>query len=66
MKKSFVSELSWLFKLEEIRKKIHENANIPMLHVNEEEAKKMLARIKQEQDLIIEKAVKEEQEEKQK
>ena len=45
MKKSFVSELSWLYKLESIREKIHENANVPMLHVNEEEAKKMLARI---------------------
>ena len=66
MKKSFVSELSWLYKLEAIREKIHQNANIPMLHVNEAEAKKMLARIKQEQDLIIEKAAKEEQEEKQK
>ena len=48
MKKSFVSDLSWLYKLESIREKIHENAKVPMLHVNEAEAKKMLARIKQE------------------
>ena len=37
-----------------------------MLHVNEAEAKKMLTRIKREQDMITEKAIKEEQEEKQK
>ena len=38
-------DLKWLSKLDFIRRKVHEAAGVPMLHKNEQEAKKMLVRL---------------------
>ena len=44
---------------------MHEAAGVPMLHINEEEAKKMLLRLQKEQDRVREQALHEELEVKQ-
>ena len=62
IEKCFASDLSWLYKLESIRKKVHENANIPMLHINEEEFMKKLLRVECKQKMIHDLGAKEEQE----
>ena len=47
-KKAFTSDLAWLFKIETIRDKVHETAGVPMLHVSEAEAQRLLLRIQRE------------------
>ena len=39
---------SWLFKLDGVRKRVHKAAGVPMLHVNEQEARRHLDRLQQE------------------
>ena len=46
IEKCFASDLSWLYKLDLIREKVHDGAKVPMLHKNESEAKRMLLRLK--------------------
>ena len=45
MKQALKSDLKWLSKFDSIRRKVHEAAGVPMLHKNEQEAKKMLVRL---------------------
>ena len=35
-------DFEWLYKLQKIREKVHEVSDVPMLHINEQEAKKAL------------------------
>ena len=46
--------LSWLFELGGIREKVHEASSVPLLHINELEAKKLLDRVQQEQQRMRE------------
>ena len=59
-------EIEWLFSFDTIREKIHEISNIEMLHINENEAQKLFNRLKRQQQMMREKAMKEEQEGQQK
>ena len=45
IRKALKSDLKWLSRFDSIRKKVHEAAGVPMLHKNEQEAKKMLLRL---------------------
>ena len=38
-------DLKWLSKFDSIRKKVHEASGVPLLHINEQEAKKLLERL---------------------
>ena len=49
MKKSHSTDFVWLFKFDTIRAKIHELANVEMLHINEQEAEKLLQRLGHQQ-----------------
>ena len=58
-------DLKWLSKFDSIRKKVHEASGVPLLHINEQEAKKLLERLQKEQDKVREQALNEELEVKQ-
>ena len=66
LEKSMLPEFKWMFSLSTIRQKIFIDSKIPERHINEEEAHKLLARLKQQQNKIREQAVNDEKEEKQK
>ena len=55
----------WLLHLDKIRERVHEASKVPMLHINEHEAEKLLQRLHQEQKEIREQALNEEYEVKQ-
>ena len=59
-------ELAWLFSFNTIRERIHSLANVEMFHVNEKEAERLFKRLRRDQQLLREKALKEEMEGKQK
>ena len=46
MKLSHSPELQWLFSFDSIREKVHTEAKVKMLHVNQQEAEKLLNRLK--------------------
>ena len=52
MQQAMTHDLEWLFKLESVRKRVHEVSEVPMLHINEHEAKRLLKRLQNEQDKI--------------
>ena len=54
IQQAMTPNFSWLFKLDGVRKKVHEASGVQMLHVNELEAKKHLDRLKQEQERMRE------------
>ena len=56
MRQAMMPDLEWLSKIDLIREKVHEASGVPMLHVNEQEAGKLLERLQQEQDRIREQA----------
>ena len=58
-------DLEWLSKFDSIREKVHKAAGVPLLHINEQEAKKLLDRLQKEQDRVREQALHEELEVKQ-
>ena len=58
-------DLEWLSKFDSIREKVHKAAGVPLLHINEQEAKKLLNRLQKEQDRVREQALNEELEVKQ-
>ena len=64
--KAMMPEYNWLFSLSTIRERVFKDAYVPERHINEEEAHKLLTRLKQQQDKIKEQALNEEKEEKQK
>ena len=45
IQKVLMPDLKWLSKFDSIRKKVHEASGVPMLHINEQEAKKLLIRL---------------------
>ena len=56
-----IPDNSWLFSFSSIREKIHQHAGVEMYHVNETEAKKLMDRLKKQQQSMKEKAMEEEQ-----
>ena len=56
MRQAMMPDLEWLSKIDLIREKVHEASGVPMLHVNEQEAGKLLERLQEEQDRIREQA----------
>ena len=66
MQKALMPDLKWLSQLEKIRERVHKASGVPMLHINEHEAKKLLERLHQEQKKIREQAINEEYEARQK
>ena len=45
MKKAIMPDLEWLSKLDTIRERVHLASGVPLLHINEIEAKKLLERL---------------------
>ena len=62
MMKALTADFSWLFSFSSIREKIHDRANVELLHVNELEAHRLFERLTREQLKMKELALKEEQE----
>ena len=52
IRQAMMPNLKWLSKLDTIREKVHSAAKVPMLHINEQEAQKLLDRLQQEQEKI--------------
>ena len=48
MKKSHSTDFVWLFSFDSIRRRIHNFANVEMLHINEREAEKLFNRLKRQ------------------
>ena len=40
--KAMSPDFEWLYKFETIRKRVHEASDVPLLHINDREAKKAL------------------------
>ena len=62
IQKTILPEFSWLSQLDAIRERVHRASGVPMLHINEHEAEKLLQRLHQEQKRIREQVLNEEYE----
>ena len=62
MKMAHSAEYAWLFSFLTIREKVFILSNVDKLHVNEKEAERLFVRLKRQQQLLKEKAMKEEME----
>ena len=60
------AEYAWLFSFLTIREKVFTLSDVDKLHVNEKEAERLFRRLKRQQQLLKEKAMKEEMEGQQK
>ena len=56
------AEYAWLFSFLSIREKVFTLSNVDKLHINEKEAERLFMRLKRQQQLLKEKAMKEEME----
>ena len=62
IQQAIMPDCKWLSQLDKIRERVHEASGVPMLHINEHEAEKLLQRLHQEQKEIREQALNEEYE----
>ena len=45
MQQAIKKDLKWLSRFDSIRRKVHEASGVPLLHINEQEAKNLLERL---------------------
>ena len=66
MKMAHTPKYAWLFSFLTIREKVFILSNVDKLYINEKEAERLFMRLKRQQQLLKEKAMKEEMEGQQK
>ena len=55
MQQAIMPDCEWLSQLDKIRERVHKASKVPMLHINEHGAEKMLQRLHQEQKKSVNK-----------